>query len=150
MSEVGRNMFVILALFLVLAEPGLGYYPWEKVYHIHIQNRMSRTNPQLVVHVKSKNNDLKEHTIGYDGEFQFHFRPSFWHKTHFYCVFQSGKKVKTLNIFKPGVYKNETEACRRLKQRPLYWKVKDDGFYRSCDDKKFKKVYKWGQKSSAS
>ncbi|XP_039026956.1 S-protein homolog 5-like [Hibiscus syriacus] len=123
---------------------GSGYYPWERVYHIHILNRMSNKAPPLTVHVTSKNHDLKEHTIGKGGDFQFHFRPNFWYNTVFNCVFKSGGKTKAFDIYKPGDYSYGSKICRLLKQRPVNWKVQDDGFYRSCDGENYQKMYDWG------
>ncbi|KAK8623021.1 hypothetical protein V6N13_117916 [Hibiscus sabdariffa] len=126
-----------------MAQPGLGFLIWEMVYHIHLLNRMTSDDPPLTVHVKSKNDNLKERTVRKDGDFHFKFKPSFWGNTLFYCIFKHGDKTKVFDVFKSGDYKHEKLTCRLHRQRSLYWKVQEDGFYRSCDDEGYVKMYDW-------
>ncbi|XVF65018.1 hypothetical protein PTKIN_Ptkin09bG0213100 [Pterospermum kingtungense] len=126
-----------------MAQPGLSKWIFYNVkYHVHLLNRMSSNAQPLMVHVRSGDDDLKEHPVWLNGDFQFHFRLSFTRSTLFYCDFKHGNKSKRIVIFGDG-YKAESRVCH--KTETLYWKVTDDGFYRSCNDQNYVKLHDWYQ-----
>ena len=131
---------MILILILIIsnmAQPGLCFY-WNWRYTVHLVNQLSSNAQPLMVHVKSGDDDLGENTVWRNGEFLFRFKLNFWESTLFYCHFKHGNKDKTFDVFVNG---QESSDCKA--EQSVYWKVTDDGFYRSCDDKNYVKKHDW-------
>ncbi|XVF65016.1 hypothetical protein PTKIN_Ptkin09bG0212900 [Pterospermum kingtungense] len=142
MSEVrGGSSLRIMILILVisnLAQPGLSKLfdvHWGKAFHIHLLNQMSSNSSPLMVHVKSRDNDIGKHALWVNGDFQFHFKVNFWETTLFYSTFRYGNRYARIDLF--HIY-----DCLKPR-KTVYWKVKDDGFYHSCDGQNYEKKYNW-------
>ncbi|KAK8278838.1 hypothetical protein V6Z11_D09G069300 [Gossypium hirsutum] len=96
-SKVEKRGLMALILVLVISslpEPALCIY-WNWKFHVHLVNAMSDNSKPLMVHLKSKDNDLQEHSLWKNGDFQFHFKINFWETTLFYCTFKHGTETKT-------------------------------------------------------
>ncbi|XVF65015.1 hypothetical protein PTKIN_Ptkin09bG0212800 [Pterospermum kingtungense] len=149
MSNAEGRSFRILIFILVIStlnQSGLSKLLDNSVYHVHLLNRMSSSAEPVMIHVRSKDNDLGEHALLRNGhDFQFHFKLNFFSGTVFYCDFKHGNKSKRFTIFwqgEEGKPNSEAAACAKP-LHTVYWKVKDDGFYRSCDDKTYVKMHDW-------
>lgn len=96
-------------------------------YHIHVANRLSGTQ-QLLVHCKSKENDLGIHNVTVNGEFAWTLKENFWGTTLFWCFTSTGQKHLSFNVFWPE--KRHTwlrDRCGDIKQ--CTWIAQDDGIY---------------------
>ncbi|TYH53007.1 hypothetical protein ES332_D09G067900v1 [Gossypium tomentosum] len=128
-SKVEKRGLMALILVLVISslpEPALCIY-WNWKFHVHLVNAMSDNSKPLMVHLKSKDNDLQEHPLWKNGDFQFHFKINFWETTLFYCTFKHGTETKVFNIFVHGDRYSESKVCKKP-NKTVYWKVQDDGF----------------------
>lgn len=145
MSKVGGGSFriVILILISAMAELGLSKFSFNANFHMHLINRMSSNAQPLMVRVRSGDNDSGERAVWQNGDFQFHFRCNFspFGGTLFYCDFKHGDKLKRFNIFSDSDHTTESSLCGKTSN--IYWMVKDDGFYRSYDDKNYLKMHGW-------
>lgn len=141
MSKVGGSNFRIMILMLVIsnmAQPVLSKLfnvHWGRTFHAHLINEMSSNAYPLMVHVMSGNNDLGEHPIWVHGDFQFHFKVNFWETTLFYSTFRYGNKFIRFDLWKPY-------TCLKPR-RTVFWKARDDGFYLSCDNENYVKMFSW-------
>ncbi|WRX22153.1 Plant self-incompatibility S1 - like 10 [Theobroma cacao] len=90
----GAGFILIFILVISMAQPGLCFY-WNWKFHVHLLNRLSSNAHPLMVHVRSGDNDLGEHAVWRNGDFQFHFKLNFWETTLFYCDFTYGNKHKS-------------------------------------------------------
>ncbi|RAL48234.1 hypothetical protein DM860_005658 [Cuscuta australis] len=94
---------------------------------IEILNMIPTNNPvqppmELLVHCKSKDNDLDPRKLSWSEAQSFDFRVNFWHTTLFWCRFDWGSKFANVVVFdaKTNDFKGEYD---------LSWMVKTDGFY---------------------
>ena len=69
-------------------------------WHVHV---MSDISDDIVTHIKSGDDDLGNHTISYNGEYEWEFCSRFDGKTLFYCYFWWGSRYQTLALFDRNV-----------------------------------------------
>ncbi|KAJ6864662.1 S-protein [Populus alba x Populus x berolinensis] len=110
--------------------------PW---YHLHILNGLSH-NKILLVHCKSKNNDLGVHNIPVNSEFDWSFRSNAWGTTLFWCYLAPDDHSHAdFNAFQDK--EKITDSCDG--NGNCCWIAKDDGVYlrdflkNSTDDLKY-------------
>ncbi|KAF6176256.1 hypothetical protein GIB67_023547, partial [Kingdonia uniflora] len=60
---------------------------YMRKHHIHVVNDLQPGTP-LIVHCKSKYDDLGEHTLDYQEDFSWHFRENFLGSTLFWCFME--------------------------------------------------------------
>ncbi|KAK8572425.1 hypothetical protein V6N12_028478 [Hibiscus sabdariffa] len=87
----------------------------------------------LIVHCKSKDDDLGVRHIAYGNNFEFHFRPTFLRRTLFHCTFQWDTVTHRFDIY---VQVRDYFVCRHC-----VWKVGFDG---PCLFANHKICYSWG------
>ncbi|XP_050211377.1 S-protein homolog 5-like [Mercurialis annua] len=71
----------------------------------------------LIVHCKSKNDDLGKHLLHDQETFKFSFVPNIWGSTLFYCGFTWSDQFKWFDI-----YVESRDACQ-----DCYWKIEPNG-----------------------
>ncbi|CAN0924578.1 S-protein homolog 5 [Linum grandiflorum] len=82
----------------------------------------------LMVHCKSKDDDLGPHFVPANNEYEFRFKPGVFKQTLFWChVAAPNNRKATFDVFNNKLIKNEI-------RNNLYWKLKDDGVYLSAVD----------------
>ncbi|KAK8508629.1 hypothetical protein V6N13_116148 [Hibiscus sabdariffa] len=90
-------------------------------------------NTDLIVHCKSKDNDLGIRHISYGNDFEFHFRASFFRRTLFHCTFQWNGITKRFDIYRQV---RDQFVCNHC-----VWKIGPDG---PCLFADHKICYSWG------
>ncbi|KAK8594186.1 hypothetical protein V6N13_125995 [Hibiscus sabdariffa] len=73
----------------------------------------------LIVHCKSKDDDLGEQHLGYRNYFEFRFRPSIFQNTLFYCNFQWNGITHWFDIY---VEQRDKPFCSQC-----VWDIRPDG-----------------------
>lgn len=81
-------MLLFFALFVIC----------EGKLHVEIKNELPH-HQYLLVHCKSKDDDLGPRTLGYGQSFGFSFNPHFIYMTLFYCSFQWDNKLYYYDIY---------------------------------------------------
>ncbi|WRX20991.1 Plant self-incompatibility S1 - like 8 [Theobroma cacao] len=66
--------------------------------HVQITNDIAKGS-DLTVRCKSKNDDLGNQVISYQGTWEFHFRPNVWGTTQFYCSMAWEDQFHWFDIF---------------------------------------------------
>ncbi|CAI9285363.1 unnamed protein product [Lactuca saligna] len=94
-------------------------------WDVYVTNTIS---DNIVAHIKSKNDDLGNHTIPFNGNYHWSFCEALFGKTLFYAYFWWGSRFQTLALFDE---KLEEAYCfiEDLRDQYCYWFVKPDGFY---------------------
>lgn len=95
-------------------------------YHVHVVNSLPNNNFPLVIHCKSKDNDLGVHNLYVGNDFNWGFHQNVWETTLFFCHFQWSNKQTSFSVFDHYL---ADEICHNT--FVCYWLVKDDGFYLS-------------------
>ncbi|OMO59742.1 Multi antimicrobial extrusion protein [Corchorus olitorius] len=132
----GRSggMGFILAKIILLGNYHIHGLLQRKV-HVQISNDIGQ-GTDLTVHCKSKDSDLGNQVISYQGTWEFHFRPNFWCTTQYYCSMAWKNKFQWFDIF---VYDRDYMHCHVCK-----WSIKPDGPCRfNYDTSKFDTCFKW-------
>lgn len=91
--SLAANFFVFLIMIIVY-DAGIHFHKTT----VKITNTLDG-GMDLTLHCKSKNDDLGVHVLQYQGYFQFHFGPSYWGKTLFYCSFSWPGTFHWFNIY---------------------------------------------------
>lgn len=107
-------------------------------YKVHIINGYANNDNPLIIHCKSRDDDLGEHTLWMNNEFLFKFRKDFFVTTAFWCGFIHGSSRKVIYVFRIDY---ESNFCRATGN--CFWSVREDGFYFSNDNKSWVKRYNW-------
>ncbi|PWA44297.1 plant self-incompatibility S1 [Artemisia annua] len=99
--------------------------PWS-YWTIFIYNAM---NDPIKVNVKSKDDDLGDHTLAFNENEKWGFCENFWKTTFFYASFNwNGSRTASFGVFD----KTTTPHCSKWRftySRVCYWLVRDTGFY---------------------
>lgn len=112
-------------------------------YHLHVVNQLSG-NQDLLVHCKSKNNDLGIHHLGIGNEFKWDFRENYWGNTLFWCFVSTEQKHTQFNAFWPEKDHHWLRDRCGKSSRQCSWIVKDDGIYLwNVPGSLLDFVYKW-------
>lgn len=89
----------------------------------------SQLNPgeNLLVHCKSKDNDLGEHSLQVSQNFSWKFKENLFSTTLFWCTLTtSSKKKVTMDVFWP---ERHNWLAIRCSYRTCIWVAQDDGIY---------------------
>ncbi|CAN1195917.1 S-protein homolog 5 [Linum perenne] len=82
----------------------------------------------LMVHCKSKEDDLGAHFVPVNNEYQWRFRRNLVKETLYWChLVATNNRASTFDVFNNHLKNYEVS-------NNLYWKVKDDGIYVSTID----------------
>ncbi|CAN1169758.1 S-protein homolog 1 [Linum perenne] len=109
------------------APPGAGLgdskASWWAYAHIHMVNELTGGKVMLV-HCKSKNDDLGIHSVPAGSEYEWRFRPSVLGNTLFWCHVATGNKQIVYDAFY-----QDPKLWQRLHMDHSYWVAKDSGIY---------------------
>ncbi|XP_050215930.1 S-protein homolog 3-like [Mercurialis annua] len=86
--------------------------------HVHIRNDIGE-NIDLMVHCKSKNDDLGDHLLHPQETYEFAFTPNIFGTTLFFCGFTWAGQPKFFNIYDDRAHSSSCGDC--------YWAVHVDG-----------------------
>ncbi|CAI0459046.1 unnamed protein product, partial [Linum tenue] len=87
---------------------------------------LSDPSGQLLVHCKSKEDDLGLHYIAVNDEFQWHFRNEVFKQTLFWCRLQPSHNIRAAAF---EAYVNNEDQTPKEYGYHNYWIGKDDGVY---------------------
>ncbi|KAK8614893.1 hypothetical protein V6N13_068682 [Hibiscus sabdariffa] len=102
---------------------------WYTKWTVHVVNGLSN-NKILLVHCKSKDDDLGEHHLSVGSETNWDFRENIWLSTKFWCFVASESDHVSADF---DVFWNDHDLFYRCKGGKLrgncIWIAKDDGIY---------------------
>lgn len=111
------------------------------IQHINITNDL-RSDLDLTVHCKSKNDDLGVKVIHFNGSWEFQFRPLFFGGTLFYCSFEWKYTLKYFDIY---VQIRDHKKCSIC-----LWKIRPRGpCMFNYESKAFDYCYAWNKAISS-
>ncbi|TYJ23720.1 hypothetical protein E1A91_A08G212400v1 [Gossypium mustelinum] len=115
-------------------------HTWFRTWHIHVVNGLSN-DQTLLVHCKSKDDDLGIHNLTVGVEFSWKFRPRIIKGTLFWCYLASPNHHASFNVFWDTdmlYYMYEFKNC--------IYTAKDDGIYlRNIPKSEEDFYYNWEQ-----
>ncbi|XP_059654862.1 S-protein homolog 5-like [Cornus florida] len=104
---------------------------------VHVIDRFDiNTTPKLIIHCKSKDDDLGEHTLSSGDDFHWHFRVNFMRTTLFFCTMRWGQKVLSFDVFDAA--HNRCKATLKC-----FWSIGEDGVYFGDGHSPNYLVYRW-------
>lgn len=104
---------------------------------VHVINGFGTNKNPLVIHCRSKDDDLGEHSLWLKDEFEFKFGVSFILGTRFWCSMQCGAKNRTIDVF------GETEYGLCSNTGNCFWKPYERGILFSVDNTNWRERYYW-------
>lgn len=135
---------VILAIaisFLCINETlgkDLPLWLFEK-YNIIALNGLQASGSPLIVHCKSKNDDLGVHNLAVGQQFHWEFRTNLWDTTLFTCTFSWSGGSKGFEAFNDGDLN-----LRWCGGQHCTWKAQEDGIYLfDIKANKYNFLYNW-------
>ena len=90
-------------------------------HHIHILSNLPSNSPQLKVHCASGDDDLGDHVLYPNQDYQWSFCADFLPTTLYFCHFWWGKKNQAFEVFH--------EKLTKLITHESVWIPKSDGIY---------------------
>ncbi|KAF6176262.1 hypothetical protein GIB67_023553 [Kingdonia uniflora] len=96
-------------------------------HHIHVVNDLWPGTP-LIVHCKSKDDDLGEHSLDYQEAFSWHFRENFLGTTLFWCFMKWKDGNGNWAYENHDVFKT-CESMRIGCRSDLTWSAQSEGLY---------------------
>lgn len=98
----------------------------------------------LVVHCKSKDDDLGEHIIRHGGQYNWSFKENFWRTTLFWCNFWSKYGHASGQVFWP---ETQSWLSSRCENNICAWVAAgDDGIsLANLPTKEIELIYRWGK-----
>lgn len=128
MSALKNHLVVILVLSLAIKHLCFvaakeRVLPEFTVWHVSVVNGLSN-NSELLVHCKSKDNDLGIHNLWPGTNFNWSFRENFFQRTLFWCY---ARKDDVHSSFK--VFWQDALLFYKCLWKNCIWVAKDDGIY---------------------
>ncbi|KAK9755540.1 hypothetical protein RND81_01G032800 [Saponaria officinalis] len=116
---------------------------WKRRHTVHVINDIDDDSRPLIVHCKSGNDDLGEHSLRKGEEYIWTFHINFFGTTLFFCRFYwDDEKNRLFDSFKI----QETQTCDTFERGGhYYWAAKSDGIYFSCRGSAYRKRCEWDQ-----
>ncbi|KAL4383584.1 hypothetical protein GQ457_15G024770 [Hibiscus cannabinus] len=138
MSSFGRNInmhFFFIVLTTIMAanlststssaltkdQPNSFFRTWN----VHVVNGLSN-NKILLVHCKSKDDDLGEHHLSVGSETQWHFKLNLIKSTLFFCYMASESDHVHVSL---DVFWDDQKLFYKCNRENCIWIAKDDGIY---------------------
>ncbi|OWM85865.1 hypothetical protein CDL15_Pgr012115 [Punica granatum] len=104
-------------------------------YHVHIISNFSEDLRPLLVHCRSKDDDLGAQFLLPQPEYLIRFKIDLFRRTRFTCEVEQGQTKTEFTAF---TCSRDEDRCRH---RDCYWSVGPDGFYFSKDMQNWDKEY---------
>ncbi|KAK9676828.1 hypothetical protein RND81_11G104200 [Saponaria officinalis] len=115
---------VILQIILLPAHANISLEPFD----ITVSNGLKPGQAPVVVHCKSKNNDLGSKPLNRPGDiYAWHFTVNYFASTLYFCHFYWNDKDISFDTFNFGI------GLKCENSGKVYWDVREDGFYSSCE-----------------
>jgi len=86
LKQVSIAMAIMMLVILANLNESKALVWWGKKVHVKITNRLSQ-NKDLLVHCKSREDDLGEHSLKSGDSYEFSFGEKFLWTSHFFCGF---------------------------------------------------------------
>ncbi|XP_058182136.1 S-protein homolog 29-like [Rhododendron vialii] len=145
--------FLILSFFFVSttlssgSENRTSSSPPSKIHftersEVHIRSDLPNNSHPLYLRCQSGDTDFGMHKLYVGQEFYWKFRINPFGRTLYFCHFYWDKKQRIFNVF-------DKYSVRFLCVVPhsqdfvCIWKVREEAFYVSHDNKRFKKMHTW-------
>lgn len=118
-----------LAISSLFVEPICGSIFQKHHYYIHLVNNLS-SNKVMLVHCKSKDDDLGVHNIPVGQQYDMDIVPNIWGGTLFWCyVASDNNSHASFDAFKDRAELTDFCDSPFTKHTTCVWNVKDDGIY---------------------
>ena len=118
------NLVIVFLVVALAIRPAYAPIPLE-TWHVHVVNNMGN-QMMLMVHCKSRDNDLGERNLSPGAEFQWKFKMNFFEKTLFWCYWRPEKGNRHANF---DVFWKDDDLFYKCNYKNCYWIAKDDGIY---------------------
>ncbi|CAN0897800.1 S-protein homolog 1 [Linum grandiflorum] len=97
--------------------------PFWTYTHVHVINELSKSKP-LLVHCKSKDDDMGIHWVGPNGEYEWRFKPKIFGNTLFWCHVKKRDKEIVYKAYWEDNHDNDRQYMDHVR-----WVAKEDGLY---------------------
>lgn len=144
MNHISRNFLAtaIMTIFVLstcqIRAKGEKIWQFGLKYNVHIINGFENHSKSLIVHCRSKEDDLGEHELKVGQEVFWHFKVRFDGSTLFYCDVKQDKQKKHFDAFNATI-----EGSECAENGKCYWLVTEAGFYFSSDNFTWWKKFGW-------
>ena len=122
MASPVQNVFLFVLLTYSIASQAEGCF--MKRWNIFVTNDMYS---DIFVHVRSKDDDLGNHTIPTKANYNFSFCDNFFGKSVFHGDFRWGPRSQSLDLIDDDI--RPICALSKGSDEHCYWSVRADGFY---------------------
>ncbi|KAI3458957.1 hypothetical protein Pfo_015620 [Paulownia fortunei] len=138
MTKYLLQCFIISTILLRTMASEKRHCTFTQLVTVYVINNLPPNSAPLVVHCASKDDDLGNHTLTRNQDFQFEFCENFF-STLFYCHLWWEKKHIRFDAFR------ETWLGAICAKDICYWAAKSDGIYYSnyYPPRGLKKKYDW-------
>ncbi|KAM3345045.1 hypothetical protein P3S68_024754 [Capsicum galapagoense] len=124
-----RSFFILLIISLYInnVHQVLAY---DAIHtEVHIIDALPNNNIPITFHCASKDDELGYHHPKVGDDFHFHFNPSIFKHTLFFCHFWWGKNESAFDVYTEKIDDSCSDDYQTTLIRYCYWKVQGDGFY---------------------
>ena len=119
-------IFFVAFLCMVKVVSGSGCF-WSSGWFINVANLIGKE--KVLVHCRSKENDIGEKTIGWNESVHWQFCENIVSPSSlYYCHFYLGNREQTFDVFN-GVMKHDCVEKEKKDFWRCTWLLKSDGFY---------------------
>ncbi|XP_050216273.1 S-protein homolog 19-like [Mercurialis annua] len=116
------SLLITLLMFLVSFSDAFRLIRHKKT--VNITNDLDIGDfKDLILHCKSKNDDLGEHELVYKDSYSFTFRPDYWRTSQFFCFFKWEENNKNRTEWF-DIYIDERDKERGT---ICYWNIESPG-----------------------
>ncbi|KAI3524116.1 hypothetical protein L1887_02768 [Cichorium endivia] len=99
---------------------------WLGWWKVHIYDAMK---DPITIHVQSKEDDLGNRTIAFNGSTSWKFCLSSYGRTRFYAHFYWKSRTAFFDVYDYDTASTYCASSNTFKQQNCFWLVRDDGFY---------------------
>ncbi|KAL4561157.1 hypothetical protein LXL04_033319 [Taraxacum kok-saghyz] len=147
-KHLSNFFFIFFPMFLciIIEVVAAGGCFWSNGYFINVVNDIYHSPNKVMVHCKSKDNDIGVKTIGFNQSVEWKFCEKIWTpSTLFFCHFYMGNVEQVFDVYNNGI----GPQCVERKKEEYWrctWLIKTDGFYfvdRTSGVRKDVKKYAW-------
>jgi hypothetical protein len=127
MRGINQLVLELLTLLLLLCEARVLV---SGRTHVHVQNKVGS---DVIVHCKSKDDDLGLHTISNEQEYQWSFKPNIFETTLFYCYVSWARAPDFSFGFEAYNFRDRFSCTGSTNgsNHDCYWLFAPDGVYLS-------------------
>lgn len=139
MASFTKISYILLLVHFIffIAQCNAFSFLKSKIY-VKIINQLDGNLP-LTVHCKSKDDDLGNHVLPFNGTTAFHFRPNFFDTTQFWCRFDWQDQSKIFDVYKAG-----RDMSKKFTN--FNWGIKASGpCMQDLVSEHFDKCFKWNK-----